>query len=141
MRCDNLDNPSYLNRIVAYNKSIKLMIITKTLKGAICHEWGHCLMYLIKGYIKFVKGIEIIDYEEDDGYINITMQPNDHNKVKDVVEKIIPEVDYEIDQIGMFPKEKTTLEGEDLEVFKKLYTMIDDIDDVTEIYHNVDNYL
>jgi len=84
-------------------------------------------------------GIEILDYEEDDGYITITMEPNDHNKVKDVIEKIIPDVDYEIDQIGMYPKEKITLNEEDLEVFKKLYIMLDKIDDVTEIYHNVDN--
>lgn len=81
--------------------------------------------------------IEIIDYEDEDGYINITMQPNDHNKVKDVVEKMIPEVDYEVDQVGMFPKERTTLEGEDKEIFTKLYNMLDAIDDVTEIYHNV----
>jgi len=67
------------------------------------------------------------------------MEPNDHNKVKDVIEKIIPDVDYEIDQIGMYPKEKITLNEEDLEVFKKLYIMLDKIDDVTEIYHNVDN--
>lgn len=84
-------------------------------------------------------GIEIVDYEEEDGYVNITMLPNDYNKVKDVVEKILPSVDYEVEEVGMFPKERTTLEGEDLEVFKKLYTMLDNIDDVTEIYHNVNN--
>ena len=84
-------------------------------------------------------GIDIIDYEDEDGYITITMHPNDHNKVKDVIEKILPNVDYEVDQIGMFPKEKVALEGEELETFKKLYNMLDAIDDVTEIYYNVDN--
>ena len=29
-------------------------------------------------------------------------------------------------------------DGEDAETFKKLYNMLDEIDDVTEIYHNVD---
>jgi len=84
------------------------------------------------------EGIDIIDYEDEEGFINITMNPHDYNKVKDIIEKVIPDVDYELDQIGMFPKEKTILEGEDIEVFKKLYTMLDNIDDVTEIYHNVD---
>lgn len=83
------------------------------------------------------EGIEIIDYEVEDGYINITMEPTDYNKVKDVIENIVQNVDYEVDQIGMFPKEKTNLEGEDKEIFEKLYNMLDDIDDVTEIYHNV----
>lgn len=85
------------------------------------------------------EGIDIIDFDDTDGYITITMHPNDHSKVEDVVERIIPNVDYEVDQIGMFPKEKVTLNEEDLEVFKKLYNMLDAVDDVTEIYHNVDN--
>ena len=56
------------------------MIITKTLKGAICHEWGHCLMYLIKGYIKFVKGIEIIDsFERVDGHTHINFVATEGN--------------------------------------------------------------
>ena len=85
------------------------------------------------------EGINIIDYEDEDGITTITMHPNDHSKVLDAIEKILPNVDYDVDQIGMFPKEKVTLENEDLETFKKLYNMIDAIDDVTEIYHNVEN--
>ena len=81
--------------------------------------------------------IEIIDFEEEDGEVTITMKPNDHDKVKDVVEKLIPNVDYAIDQVGMFAKDKITLEGEEKETFNKLYNMLDAIDDVTEIYHNV----
>ena len=37
----------------------------------------------------------------------------------------------------MYAKEKITLEGEELETFQKLYHMLDEIDDVTDIYHNV----
>lgn len=83
------------------------------------------------------EGIEIIDFEDEDGTIFISMNPTDHDKVKDVIEKTIPDVDYELDEIGMFPKEKVTLESEDLEVFNKLYNLLDNIDDVTQIYHNV----
>ena len=84
------------------------------------------------------EGIEIIDFEDEDGYITITMQPNDHEKVKDIVEKYIKNVDYEVDQIGMYPKERIKLNNEDQEIFDKLYNMLEDIDDVTYIYHNVD---
>lgn len=86
------------------------------------------------------EGIEVIDIENEDGFITITCNPSDSHKVKDVLEKLIPSLEYDIDEIGMYPKEKTTIEGEDLEVFTKLYTMLDDIEDVTEIYHNVQNY-
>ncbi len=84
-------------------------------------------------------GIEIVDFEDEDGITTITMHPNDKMKVEDVIERVIPNIEYEIDEVGMYPKERITLEGEDLETFKKLYSMLDEIDDVTEIYTNVEN--
>ena len=82
-------------------------------------------------------GIEPVDFENDEGEIVISVSPSDHNKVKDVLESIIPNVSYELDEEGMYPKDKVTLNSEDMETFQKLYHMLDEIDDVTNIYHNV----
>lgn len=83
------------------------------------------------------EGIELIDFENENGLITITCHPNDIHKVKDIVEKIVPNVDYSFDEVGMFPKEYVTLNEEDQEVYDKLYKMLDEIDDVTDIYTNV----
>jgi len=82
-------------------------------------------------------GIEPIDFENEAGEIVISVNPSDHYKVKDVLEKIIPDISYNLDEEGMYAKDKITLEGEDLETFHKLINMLNDIDDVTDIYHNV----
>lgn len=37
----------------------------------------------------------------------------------------------------MFAKNEVELNSEDLETFDKLYKMLDEIEDVTDIYHNV----
>ena len=37
----------------------------------------------------------------------------------------------------MYAKNTVDLNSEDLELFDKLYKLLDDIEDVTEIYHNV----
>lgn len=83
------------------------------------------------------EGIELIDFEDDNELISITANPTDIHKIKDVLEKLIPNIDYDYDEVGMYPKEEITLTGEDKEVFDKLYNMLDDIDDVTAIYTNV----
>ncbi|MBR1413574.1 MAG: YebC/PmpR family DNA-binding transcriptional regulator [Bacilli bacterium] len=83
------------------------------------------------------KGIEPVEFESEDGIITISVNPNDASNLKDTIEGIIPNVDYEIDEIGMYPKDKVTLEGEDLELFNRLYGLLDEIEDVSEIYHNV----
>lgn len=83
-------------------------------------------------------GIDIIDIENEDGEITISLNPSDMNKAKDELEKLIPNIDYEIDEVGMYAKDKITLEGEDKELFLRLYNMLEDIEDVSEIYTNIE---
>lgn len=83
-------------------------------------------------------GIEIVDIESESGEITLTVNPTDMNKVKDELEKLIPNIDYEVDEVGMYAKDKIKLSGEDKEVFDRLYKMLDEIEDVSEIYTNVE---
>ena len=82
-------------------------------------------------------GIEIVDIENEDGIITISLNPGDANKAKDELDKIIPNIDYEIDEVGMYAKEMIDLDGEDKEIFDRLYKMLDEIEDVSEIWTNV----
>lgn len=84
-------------------------------------------------------GIEVIDIESEDGYITISLNPSDMNTAKDELERDIANIDYEIDEVGMYAKDKITLEGEEKEVFDRLYNMLEDIEDVSQIYTNVSN--
>ncbi len=84
-------------------------------------------------------GIEVIDIESEDGYITISLNPSDMNTAKDELERDIANIDYEIDEVGMYAKDKITLEGEEKEIFDRLYNMLEDIEDVSQIYTNVSN--
>lgn len=83
-------------------------------------------------------GIEIIDLESEDGEITVTCNPTDIHNIKDTLESFIPNIEYIVDEVGMYAKEKITLNSEDKELFLRLYNMLDDIEDVTDIYHNVE---
>ena len=48
------------------------------------------------------------------------------------------DIEFEIDEISMLPLDKVKLEGEELEMFNKLLSMLDDVEDVQEVYHNVE---
>ena len=84
-------------------------------------------------------GIDVVDIESEDGFITISLNPSDINNAKDELEKLIPNIDYEIDEVGMYAKDKITLEGEDKEIFERLYNLLSDIEDVSQIYTNVSN--
>ena len=82
-------------------------------------------------------GIELVDFENNDGEITISCNPTDYHDVKDVIERIEPTIEYTYDEIGMFAKDEIALSNEDKEQYDKLYNMLEEIDDVTAIYTNV----
>ncbi len=84
-------------------------------------------------------GVEPFEFESENGELTISVHPNDINVTKDVIEQIEVGVSYDLDEIGMFAKNEVDLNEEDLEIFDKLYKMLDEIEDVTDIYHNVKN--
>ena len=43
-----------------------------------------------------------------------------------------------MDEITYIAKDKITLQGDDLELFNRVLTMLDDVEDVQHVYHNVE---
>lgn len=82
-------------------------------------------------------GIEPIECETDGEFLNVSVNYIDTIKAKEVIEKIVPNVNYEIDESGWYAKTLVELTSEDMELFNRLYSLLDSVDDVTEIYHNV----
>lgn len=82
--------------------------------------------------------IEVKDIETDDDLVIVYGDAKDLFKIKTSLKNAVPEIDFEIDEISMLPFEKITLEGDDLELFNKLLSMLDDIEDVQNVYHNVE---
>ena len=81
--------------------------------------------------------LDIIDFENENGIITISVNPNIQHKLKEVLEKMNPSIDFLIDEVGYYPKDKVTLVGEELEEFQKLIHLLEEVEDVTNIYHNV----
>ena len=84
-----------------------------------------------------IKDVDITDIEDDNGTIMIYGNPTDLNKIKEAILSA-KEVTFDIDEIAMLPKDRVKLTGEDKEIFDKLITMLDEVDDVNHVYHNVE---
>ncbi|MDD8048542.1 MAG: YebC/PmpR family DNA-binding transcriptional regulator [Thomasclavelia sp.] len=76
----------------------------------------------------------------DDGSIELTGEPTDLYNMKDAVEKACPNAEFDIEEITMSPQEYVDLEGDDMMLFERLMTLLNECDDVDTIYHNVQNY-
>lgn len=83
--------------------------------------------------------VDLKDIEIEEGNMSITVEPTDLNKAKEAIEELIPDVVFDVLEPTMFPNEYVTLEGEDLELFQRLVRLLDDVDDVQNVYHNCSN--
>ena len=77
------------------------------------------------------------DIETEDDAIVVYGQPQDLFRIKDAIKEVKADVNFDIEEIAMLPKDTVNLEGDDKELFDKLLKMLDDVEDVQNVYHNV----
>ena len=113
--------------------------------GSVSFNYDHLCIIGFKGLTEeetlealIEEGLDVEDIEEDNGLIIVYGDPQDSYKIKEAINKKQNETNFEIDEISMLPKDKVTLQGEDLEIFNRLLTMLDDVEDVNKVYHNVE---
>lgn len=81
--------------------------------------------------------VKEIDVENENMQISVATQ--DLYKAKEVVDALIPGVEYAALEQTMVANEYVSLAGEDKELFERLLTLLDYVDDVQNVYHNVEN--
>ena len=113
--------------------------------GSITYNYDNLCIISFKGLTEeqtldalIESGIDNVDMELDGDSIVIYGDPQDNFKIKEAITKVLPNVQFDMDEITMLPKDKITLSGEDLEMFNRLLTLLDDIEDVNHVYHNVE---
>ena len=85
--------------------------------------------------------VDVKELEVEDGKMTVTVEPTDLYKAKDAIDELIgDEVKYDVLEPTMLPHEYVELEGEDKELFERLLRLLDDVDDVQNVYHNVTNF-
>lgn len=113
--------------------------------GSITYNYDNLCIISFKGLTEeqtldalIENGIDSVDMELEDDTIVLYGEPQDNFKIKEAITKVLPDVQFDMDEITMLPKDKISLTGEDLEMFNRLITLLDDIEDVQHVYHNVE---
>ena len=84
--------------------------------------------------------VDVQDVEGDEeGYVTVYVGPTDLFRAKEAIESGLGETEFVVLENKMLPQEYVTLNEEDLAQFKRLMTLLDDVDDVQQVYHNVEN--
>jgi YebC/PmpR family DNA-binding regulatory protein len=85
----------------------------------------------------FAADVAVEEVESKDGTITVFTPPAEFYKAKTALHEAFPDLEFEVQEITFLPRETKILSGEDLATFEKFLGMLNDCDDVQEIYHNV----
>lgn len=112
--------------------------------GCVSHMYEHLSVVVVKDMNEdevlealLMGEVDAKEIEQEDGNVSIYGDPSDLYKIKDAILSSNPSAEFIVDEITYLPNEMVTLEGEDKENFDKLLTMLDDVEDVQKVYHNV----
>lgn len=85
-------------------------------------------------------GVDALEYNEEDGVVELRVSPSSFHETRSILDSLIGEdKEYKVCEIARIPQELVNLDdAEDLERFKKLVSMLNELDDVSNVFHNVD---
>ena len=111
--------------------------------NSVSHFYENLAIFSVKGVSEeevfeavMNEGADVKDIETEEDEVVITADAKEYNNIKKALTNSNYELD--IDEVSMVPLDKVKLEGEDLELFNKLLNMLDEIEDVQNVYHNVE---
>lgn len=112
--------------------------------GSVTFNYDHLCIIGFKGLseedtleLLLESGIDIIDLESNDDGVVVYGNPTDSNAIKEAISSKLNDIEFDIDDIAYLAKDTIELTGEDKEIFDRLITMLDDVEDVQHVYHNV----
>ncbi len=112
--------------------------------GSVVMSFDHVAVLSFKGdneeqvlEAMFAADVAVEEVESKDGYITIFAPPAEFYKAKTALLEAFPDVDLETQEITFLPQTSKTLSAEDQAQFEKFLEMLNDCDDVQNVYHDV----
>jgi YebC/PmpR family DNA-binding regulatory protein len=82
--------------------------------------------------------VDVTDIESDERKVTVFTPQADYFKAKQALSDSFGEIDFEVDEIQFLPRTTTTISGDDAVLFEKFLDMLNDLDDVQNVYHDVE---
>lgn len=80
--------------------------------------------------------INVDETESKDGKVTVFTPPGEFDKAKTAILEAFPDVELEVQEITFLPQVETEISADDRETFEKFLEMLNDCDDVQDVYHS-----
>ncbi len=114
-------------------------------EGSVSHMFDHSTILVFKGDDEdaalealMEADVDVTDIESEDGKISVFSPHTEYGKTKDALTAAFPGIEFEVDETQFLPKNSSPISGDAVEMFDKFLEMLNDLDDVQNVYHNAE---
>lgn len=81
--------------------------------------------------------VDVTDIEQESGKVTVFAPHTEYFKAKTALIEHLGIEEFEMDEIQFIPHSYTEITGDDVALFEKFMSILDNLDDVQQVYHNV----
>ena len=114
-------------------------------QNSVSHLFDHLAIFVFDGdddeavlEALMMADVDVTDVEVDNGKVTVFAPHTEYNNVKTALEESFERVDFDVQEISWEPQTTTPVTGDDVAMFEKFMDMLDDCDDVQQVYHNAE---
>jgi len=113
-------------------------------EGTVSHMFDHSCIFVFNGDEEaalealLMADVDVTDIESDGDKITVFAPHTDYFKAKQALTEAFDNIEFDVDEIQFLPKGNTSVTGEAVEMFDKFLEMLNDLDDVQNIYHDAE---
>ncbi len=112
-------------------------------EGSVSHMFDHCAILVFAGEDEegvldalMLADVDVTDIESDDGKITVFAPHTEYFKARQALLDAFGEVDFDVDEIQFIPQTTAQLNDEEQAVMDRLLEMLNDLEDVQNVYHS-----
>ncbi|MBF0218320.1 MAG: YebC/PmpR family DNA-binding transcriptional regulator [Gammaproteobacteria bacterium] len=113
-------------------------------QGTVSHMFDHMAIFSFNGDEESVldallgSDVDVSDVENDNGQVTVFVPNTEYGKAKQALTATFADIEFEVDEIQYVPRNSTPISGDDIAVMDKLIEMLEDVDDVQNVYHDAE---
>ncbi len=114
-------------------------------QGTVSHMFDHAAILAFKHDDEdtvldalLTADVDVSDIESDEGKLTVFTPHSDYFKAKQALTESFGEIDFDVDEIQFLPRSVTAVSGDDLVLFERFLELLNDLDDVQNVYHDAE---
>ena len=111
--------------------------------GSVTHFFDHMAVLSFKGdngesilEVLMNADVDVTDVESESGQVTVFAPSTEFFKAKQALQEAFPKLELEVEEITFVPQNHAEISADDLPLFEKFMNMLNECDDVQEVYHN-----